>query len=91
VGNIFKKGKMTATENKRELDREMQNKLLFMAFIISKFARAYKMHKPYAYQYLKKYGGLDYINECWWALHTDNPYWAVRDIYKVCRSNGGLR
>ena len=81
----------TATENKRKLDREMQNKILFMAFIISKFARAYKMNKPKAYQYLKKYGGLDYLNECWWALHTDNPYWAVRDMYKVCLSNGGLR
>jgi hypothetical protein len=82
---------MATTENIHELDREMQNKMLFMAFIISKFARAYKMNKPKAYLYLKKYGGLDYLNECWWALHTDNPYWAVRDIYKVCLSNGGLR
>jgi hypothetical protein len=82
---------MTATGNKRELDREMQNKMLFIAFIISKFARAYKMKKPKAYQYLKKYGGMDYLNECWWALHTDNPFWAVRDMYEVCRSNGGLK
>jgi len=32
----------------------------------------------------------DYINDCWWALHTDNPYWAIRDIYKVCLNNGGF-
>jgi hypothetical protein len=81
----------TVENKKRELDRETQNKVLFMAFIITKFARAYKMSKPNAYRYLKKYGGLDYIDECWWALHIDNPWWAVRDIYKVCRSNGGLR
>jgi hypothetical protein len=82
---------MEALQQKRELDKEMQHKLLFMAFIITKFARAYKMSKPNAYLYLKKYGGLDFLNECWWALHIDNPYWAVRDMYKVCRSNGGLR
>ena len=82
---------MEALRQKRELDREMQNKVLFMAFIITKFARAYKMSKPNAYRYLKKYGGMDFINECWWALHIDNPFWAVRDIYKVCRNNGGLR
>ena len=78
-------------KKRRELDRETQNKVLFMAFIIAQFARAYKMTKPNAYLYLKKYGGLDYIDECWWALHIDNPWWALRDIYKVCRSNGGLR
>jgi hypothetical protein len=44
-----------------------------------------------AYFYLKKYGGMDYLNECWWALHTDNPFWAVRDMFQVCRSNGGYR
>ena len=82
----------TVEQNKkRELDRETQNKVLFMAFIILQFALAYKMSRPTAYLYLKKYGGLDYINECWWALHTDNHLWAVRDIYEVCRSNGGLR
>jgi len=73
------------------LGKETGNKVNFMTFIITKFARAYKMKSPQAYLYLKKYGGMDYLNDCWWALHTDNPYWAIRDIYKVCRSNGGLR
>ncbi|MDR0414252.1 MAG: DUF3791 domain-containing protein [Prevotellaceae bacterium] len=82
---------MEVLQQKRELDREVQNKILFMAFIITKFARAYKMSKPDAYRYLKKYGGIDFLDECWWALHIDNPYWAVKDLYKVCRNNGGLR
>jgi hypothetical protein len=82
---------MEALKQKRELDRETQNKVCFMTFIINQFARAYKMSKPKAYLYLKQYGGLDYLNECWWALHTDNPYWAVRDLYEVCRDNGGLK
>jgi hypothetical protein len=49
------------------------------------------MKIPEAYQYLKKYGGLGYLYRNWWALHTDNPYWAVRDMLDICYKNGGLR
>jgi hypothetical protein len=44
-----------------------------------------------AYDKIKKYGGLNYLLEEWWALHTENVVWAVRNIYEVCRNNGGLR
>jgi len=77
-------------ENRR-LDKNISDKLSFVSFIIPKFASSYKMNIQQAYLYLKKYGGMDYLNENWWALHTDNPFWAVRDMYKVCRSNGGMR
>jgi hypothetical protein len=72
------------------LDKQTSDKVSFIAFIIPEFAAAYKMNVQDAYRYLKKYGGLDFLNECWWALHIDNPFWAVRDIYKVCRNNGGF-
>lgn len=73
------------------LDRETENKVAFMTFMVTKFARAFKMGKQEAYLYLKKYGGLEFLNEHWWALHTDNPVWAVRDLYEVCYSNGGIK
>lgn len=76
---------------KNELDRETQNKIGFMSYIINEFACAYKMNRQKAYLYLKKYGGLDFLNKHWWALHTDNSFWAVRDLYEVCRENGGLK
>jgi hypothetical protein len=74
-----------------KLDKDILDKISFITFIIPMFASAFKMNKQKAFLYLEKYGGFDYINDCWWALHTDNPYWAIRDIYKVCLSNGGLR
>jgi hypothetical protein len=55
------------------------------------FAGAYKMNVRDAYLYLKKYKGLDFIDEHWWALHTDNVLYALNDLYTVCRENGGLR
>ncbi|MCL2650544.1 MAG: DUF3791 domain-containing protein [Candidatus Azobacteroides sp.] len=73
------------------IDKETSDKISFISFIIPKFAESYKMNTQDAYFYLKKYGGLDFLHECWWALHADNDIWAVHDIYEVCRNNGGMR
>ena len=82
---------MEALQQKSELDRETQNKMLFIAFIITKFARAYKMSNPNAYMYLKKYGGLDYLFKHWWTLHTEDPYWSLKALYSACYKNGGMK
>ena len=78
-------------EKKSVLDEETRNKVKFITFMIHYFARSYKMDKLDAYLYLQKYGGLDFLFKHWWALHTDNPFWSARSLYKVCRNNGGLR
>jgi hypothetical protein len=75
--------------NTAALDKQTSDKVSFIAFIIPKFASGYKMDIQDAYLYLKEYGGIDFLDECWWALHTDNPYWAIRDMAQVCRNNGG--
>jgi hypothetical protein len=72
-------------------DDEKRNKIRFVYFIIHEFARAYKINNQMEYRYLKTYGGLDFLFEHWWALHTDNPLYAVRDLYDVCAQNGGVR
>lgn len=72
-------------------DKDRQDRIRFVTYIIPKFADEYKMDRQEAYFYLKKYGGIDFIFRHWWALHTDNPFWAVRDIHEVCYLNGGLR
>ncbi|MDR0706210.1 MAG: DUF3791 domain-containing protein [Planctomycetaceae bacterium] len=73
------------------MDKETRDKISFITFIIPKFADAYKMDVQEAYLYLKKYGGLDFLYEHWWALHTDNVLYALNDLYTVCYENGGLR
>jgi hypothetical protein len=75
----------------RELDKATRDKVSFITFIIPEFAAAYKMNVQGAYYYLKKYGGLDFLYTHWWALHTDSKYSVLRDLYKVCLENGGMR
>jgi hypothetical protein len=72
-------------------DSEKRNKLRYITYIIPKFSDTYKMGRKEGYLYLKKYGGLDFLFEHWWALHTDSPFWAVRSLYKICYQNGGMK
>ena len=76
---------------KKVLTKSVSDKISFMTYIVPAFADAYKMNVQDAYFYLKKYGGWDFLTEHWWALHTDNDIWAVRDIYEICHQNGGLK
>ena len=73
------------------LDKETRNQISFISYIVPFFAETYKMDYYDAFQYLKKYGGFDYLCEHWWSLHTENDIWAVHNIYEVCYNNGGLR
>ena len=76
---------------KKTIDKATSDKISFMAYIVPAFADAYKMNVQDAFFYLKKYGGWDYLTENWWALHTDSTFWALSDIFDVCRKYGGVR
>jgi len=73
------------------MDKETCDKVRFVTFIIGEFAYTYRMNRQMAYLYLKQYGGLDFLYDCWWALHTDTPARAVSDISRVCLMNGGTQ
>ncbi|MDR3328173.1 MAG: DUF3791 domain-containing protein [Prevotellaceae bacterium] len=71
------------------LDKQTSDKVSFITFIVPMFAAKFRINAAEAFQYLKKYGGLDFLQTHWWALHTDNEYYALLEIYDVCRENGG--
>ena len=73
------------------MEKQLSDKIAFISYIIPMFADAYKMNTQEAWFYLKQYGGFDFINNHWWALHTDNVLYALNDIYEVCHKNGGCR
>ena len=58
----------------KRLDKETGDKTSFISFIIPDFASSYKMNVQGACFCQKKYGGMDYLYENWWALHIDNPF-----------------
>ena len=78
-------------KNNKDMDEDMHHKIRFITFMIAQFAKTYKMGKREAYLYLRQYGGFDYLKNNWWALHIQNPFWVEREMFAVCRKNGGLR
>ena len=76
---------------RKVIDKATSDKISFMTYIVPAFADAYKMNIQDAFVYLKKYGAWDYLNEHWWALHTDNVLYTLDYLYEVCYENGGLR
>jgi len=90
-GNWIKKDEMLKDDNNMKLNKSISNKISFISYIIPAFAEAYKMNVQDAYRYLKKYGGLEFLNENWWALHTDNVLYTLDSIYTICHQNGGQR
>jgi hypothetical protein len=83
--------KVMVNEHNRTINKAVSDKISFITYIVPAFADAYKMNVQDAYFYLKKHGAWDFLNEHWWALHTDSPFWAVRSLYNVCYRNGGAR
>jgi hypothetical protein len=78
-----------ASDKETSAEREESIRMSYIAFVINEFPEAFKMGKPEGYQYLKKYGGLDYICEHWWALHIDNQRHVMQQIFDICKENGG--
>jgi len=70
-------------------DKEKKERMAYTSFVVHEFAEAYKMEIPKGYRYLKKYGGLDFTRKHWWVLHTDNQRHVIREIFDLCKENGG--
>ncbi len=69
-------------------EREM--KLIdYMVICISEFAKKKGISKKDAYNYLKEYKGLEFLDECYEAEHTVSLNDAIDDLTRVCKGNGG--
>ena len=63
--------------------------LNYIVICIDEFSKQKKISKKVAYNYLKKYKGLDFLNECYEAEHTVSLNDTVEDLTEVCKGNGG--
>ena len=71
------------------LSQESRHWIEYVNMIIFEFADGYKLPLKEAYSYLKQYGGIDFLNEFYDVEHTENPYYTVRTLLRVCRNHGG--
>lgn len=61
----------------------------YIVICISEFAKQKSISTKDAYNYLKKYKGLEFLDECYEAEHTLSLNDAVEDLTIICKRNGG--
>lgn len=71
------------------MSKQEEKVLNYVIICIDEFAKQKKISRQEAYNYLKKYKGLEFLNECYEAEHTVSLNDAVEDLTQVCNGNGG--
>lgn len=61
----------------------------YIVICISEFAKQKLISTKEAYNYLKEYNGLEFLNECYEAEHTVSLNDAIDDLTEICKKNGG--
>ena len=64
-------------------------KVPYVVLVIRKFAEYYSLQTRQAYEYLKRHGGIDFIDNCYEAEHLLSIDDAIEDLSVVCHNNGG--
>lgn len=67
----------------------MKEKVEYTVVCISEFARKFKLTLQQAYQYLKQYQGISYLDEFYDVEHLFSIEDAVDDLAAICRKHGG--
>lgn len=65
------------------------NKIKYTNYCIASFAKQYNMSLLAAFNYLDRYGGLTFLDECYEAEHLLSIEDAVNDLSIICKNNGG--
>lgn len=65
------------------------NKIKYINYCISTFAKQYDMPLSAAFNYLERYGGLAFLDECYEAEHLLSIEDAIKDLFLICQNNGG--
>lgn len=65
------------------------NKIKYTNYCISTFAQQYNLSLLGAFNYLERYGGMSFLDECYEAEHLLSIEDAIKDLVIICKNNGG--
>ena len=66
-----------------------QIKYATSSLLIAEFAKKFNLGQRQAYNYLKRFKGIDYLISFYDVLHTQSFEDAIHDISIICQRNGG--
>lgn len=65
------------------------NRIGYYIACIGAFAEKFSLSNAFSYNYLKRYGGIDFLSDCYDIEHTLSIDDAIEDMYRICKRNGG--
>ena len=65
------------------------NQIRCIAALTARFAKKFDLGQRQAYNYLKRFKGIDYLMSFYDVLHTQSFEDAIHDISIICQRNGG--
>lgn len=68
---------------------ETFNKIEYVVCCVGAFAERFGLTNAQAYAYLRRFGGIDFLIDCYAAEHTLSVDDAVEDLTNICLKNGG--
>ncbi len=71
------------------MNREIQNRISYTVACISEFAYTHKLSYKQSYLYLKRYGGIAFLKDCYDAEHLLSITDSVNNLTTLCKRFGG--
>lgn len=68
----------------------IKDKVEYIVIVISEFARKHSVNLQQAYNYLKRYRGIEFLNKGYDVEHLFSIEDAVDDVTAYCRRQGGV-
>lgn len=70
-------------------NHELKNRIEYIVVCVSEFARRFMLTNQQAYAYLRRFAGIEFLNDCYEIEHTQSIDSAVDDLQVICCKNGG--
>ena len=61
----------------------------YIAFMVNDFASEYQLSMRESYDYLKRYGGIEFLDEFYDVEHCENPVITLQTLQRICSQEGG--
>ena len=68
---------------------EFRKEINYTVACVSEFADRFNMRQQEAFQYLYKYKGIEFLKENYDIEHTLSFDDVLKDLFIICRNNGG--
>ena len=86
---IQKKCNFTTGKHHKEKIIKIPTKITYIVYCINSFGEKYGLYSRQAYAYLKRFKGIEFLDECYEADHLLSINDAVNDLSMLGKRNGG--